>query len=120
MSSQHDYIKMYKQLKTENLKLKQMIKLQAQVIEELNRLVSELKRRLGRHDNYNTPPSQQKGSKMYSTKKKEEEEEKKKKGGGSSKTQRTKGTRWCGRLPKTAWRSEGPQGNDMQAKTYQI
>ena len=77
MSSQHDYIKMYKQLKTENLKLRQTIKLQAQAVEELNRLVSELKRRLGRHANYNTPPSQQKGSKMYSTKKKEEEEEKK-------------------------------------------
>lgn len=48
------------------------------MIEELNRLVVDLKHRRGRHDNYNTQSSQQKGSKMYSTKKKEEEKKKKK------------------------------------------
>ena len=46
------------------------------MIEELNRLVVDLKHRRGRHDNYNTQSSQQKGSKMYSTKKKEEEKKK--------------------------------------------
>ena len=71
MSGQHDYAKMYKQFKTENLELKQMIEQQGQTIEqqgqtieELNRLTVDLKLRLGQHDNYNTPSSQQKGSKM--------------------------------------------------------
>ena len=49
----------------------------------------DLKLRLGQHDNYNTPSSQQRGSKMYSTKKKEEEE-KEKKSDTSSKTSRIK------------------------------
>ena len=83
MSGQHDYAKMYKQFKTENLELKQTIERQGQTIEELNRLAVDLKLRLGQHDNYNTPSSQQKGSKMYSTKKKEEEEKKKKSGTSS-------------------------------------
>ena len=66
---------MYKDLKTENIKLKQTIEMQGQTIEmqgqtiemqgqtveELKRSVSDLKRRLVRHDNYNTPPSQKKG-----------------------------------------------------------
>ena len=87
MSGQHDYAKMYKQFKTENLELKQMIEQQGQTIEELNRLIVDLKLQLGQqHDNYNTPSSQQKGSKMYSTKKKEEEE--KKKSDTSSKTRK--------------------------------
>ena len=40
------------------------------MIEELNRLVVDLKHGRGRHDNYNTQPSRQKGSQMYSAKKK--------------------------------------------------
>ena len=59
---------MYKDLKTENIKLKQTIEMQGQTIEmqgqtveELKRSVTDLKRRLVRHDNYNTPPSQKKG-----------------------------------------------------------
>ena len=43
---------------------------QVQMIEELNRLAVDLKHRRGRHDNYNTQPFRQKGSKMYSAKKK--------------------------------------------------
>ena len=78
---------MYKQFKTENLELKQMIEQQWQMIEELNRLIVDLKLRLCQHDNYNTPSSQQRGSKMYSTKKKKEEE-KKKKSDTSSKTRK--------------------------------
>ena len=66
---------MYKDLNTENIKLKQTIEImkqeymelvqtiemQGQTIEKLNLSVAELKRRLVRHDNYNTPPSQKKG-----------------------------------------------------------
>ena len=53
---------MYKDLKTENIKLKQTIETQGQRIEELQRSVADLKRRLARHDNFNTPPSMKKGS----------------------------------------------------------
>ena len=67
---------MYKDLKTENIKLKQTIEMQGQTIEmqgqtiemqgqtieELKRSVADLRRRLVRHDNYNTPPSQKKGA----------------------------------------------------------
>ena len=66
---------MYKDLKTENIKLKQTIEMQGQTIEmqgqtiemqgqtieELKRSVADLRRRVVRHDNYNTPPSQKKG-----------------------------------------------------------
>ena len=59
---------MYKDLKTENIGLKQTIEImtqenmkQGQVIEELKLSVADLKRRLVRHDNYNTPPSQKRG-----------------------------------------------------------
>ena len=59
---------MYKDLKTESIKLKQTIEMQGQTIEmqgqtieELKRSVTDLKRRLVRHDNYNTPPSQKRG-----------------------------------------------------------
>ena len=52
---------MYKDLKTENIRLKQTIKImtqenmkQGQAIEELKLSVADLKRRLVRHDNYNT------------------------------------------------------------------
>ena len=76
MSSQRDYKKMYKQLKTENIKLKQTIEIMTQesmehmqaiemqghTIEELKRSVADLKRRLGQHDNFNTPPSMKKRS----------------------------------------------------------
>ena len=67
MSSQRDYKKLYKQSKTENIKLKQTIEImtqadkeQVQMVEELRRAVADLKRRLGQHDNYNTPSSQKK------------------------------------------------------------
>ena len=43
---------------------------QVQMIEELNRLVVDLKHRRGRHGNYDAQPFLQKGSKMYSAKKK--------------------------------------------------
>ena len=43
---------------------------QVQMIEELNRLAVDPKHRRGLHDSYNTQPSRQKGSKMYSAKKK--------------------------------------------------
>ena len=81
MSSQRDYKKMYKQLKTENIKLKQTIEIMTQesmehmqaiemqghVIEELKLSVADLKRRLGQHDNFNTPPSMKKGSSTSGT-----------------------------------------------------
>ena len=76
---------MYKDLNTENIKLKQTIEImkqedmelvqtiemQGQMIEKLNLSVAELKRRLVRHDNYNTPPSQKKGLGWPDTKKDE-------------------------------------------------
>ena len=82
MSSQRDYKKMYKQLKTENIKLKQTIEIMTQevmehmqaiemqgyMIEELKRSVADLKHRLGQHDNFNTPPSMKKGSSTSGTK----------------------------------------------------
>ena len=82
MDSQRDYKKMYKQLKTENIKLKQTIEIMTQesmehvqaiemqghAIEELKRSVADLKRRLGQHDNFNTPPSMKKGSSTSGTK----------------------------------------------------
>ena len=72
---------MYKDLKTENIKLKQaneimeeMIKkqgqtinAQGQTIEDLQLAVDDLKRRLARHDNFNTPPSMQKGPRASRT-----------------------------------------------------
>ena len=82
MKSLAELKKMYKDLNTENIKLKQTIEImkqeymelvqtiemqgqtiemQGQTIEKLNLSVAELKRRLVRHDNYNTPPSQKKG-----------------------------------------------------------
>ena len=68
MKSQAELKKMYKDLKTESIKLKQTIEMQGQTIEmqgqtieELKRSVTDLKRRLVRHDNYNTPPSQKRG-----------------------------------------------------------
>ncbi len=55
---------MYKDLKTESIKLKQTVEMQGQTVEmqgqtveELKRSVTDLKRRLVRHDNYNTPSS---------------------------------------------------------------
>ena len=76
MSSQRDYKKLYKQSKTENIKLKQTIEImtqagkeQVQMVEELRRAVADLKRRLGQHDNYNTPSSQKKGSRVSGTRK---------------------------------------------------
>ena len=62
MKSLAELKKMYKDLKTENIKLKQTIEMQGQTIEDLQRSVADLKRRLGRHDNFNTPPSMKKGS----------------------------------------------------------
>ena len=53
MKSQAELKKMYTDLKTENIKLKQTIEMQGQIIEELNLAVADLKRRLVRHDNYN-------------------------------------------------------------------
>ena len=77
MSSQRDYKKLYKQSKTENIKLKQTIEImtqagkeQVQMVGELRRAVADLKRRLGQHDNYNTPSSQKKGSRVSGTRKK--------------------------------------------------
>ena len=68
MKSQAELKKMYKDLKTESIKLKQTIEMQGQTIEmqgqtieKLKRSVTDLKRRLVRHDNYNTPPSQKRG-----------------------------------------------------------
>ena len=65
MKSPAELKKMYKDLKAENIKLKQTIEImrqasmeQGQAIEKLKQSVAELKRRLVRHDNYNTPPSQ--------------------------------------------------------------
>ena len=66
---------MYKDLKTENIKLKQTIEMmkqegrkqgqtiemQGQTIEELKRSIADLRCMLVRHDNYNTPSSQKKG-----------------------------------------------------------
>ena len=46
--------------------------MQGQAIEKLNLSVAELKRRLVRHDNYNTPPSQKKGPGWPDTKGKDE------------------------------------------------
>ena len=63
MNSQRDYKKLYKQSKTENIKLKQTIEImtqagkeQVQMIEELRRAVADLKRNLGQHDNYSDTP----------------------------------------------------------------
>ena len=53
---------MYKDLKTENIKLRQTNEIMGQTIEELRRSVTDLKRRLAQHDNFNTPPSMKKGS----------------------------------------------------------
>ena len=88
MSGQHDYIKDVQHSKLRTSSLKQTIERQAQVIEELNRLVYELKHRLGRHDNYNTLPSQQKGSKMYRHKEKKRRRRKEKEGRRSSKARK--------------------------------
>ena len=75
MKSQAELKKMYKDLKTESIKLKQTIEMQGQTIEmqgqtieELKRSVTDLKRRLGQHDNFNTPPSMKKGSSTSGTK----------------------------------------------------
>ena len=90
---------MYKDLNTENIKLKQTIEImkqeymelvqtiemQGQTIEKLNLSVAELKRRLVRHDNYNTPPSQKKGPGWPDTKKDEKKN-------GSDKS--TKARKW--------------------------
>ena len=51
------------------------------MIEELNRLIVDLKHRRGRHGNYDAQPFLQKGSKMYSAKKK--------RGGGGRKRRAT-------------------------------
>ncbi len=64
---------MYTDLKTENIKLKQTIEMQGQIIEELNLAVADLKRRLVRHDNYNTPSSQKRGPGWPDTKGKGDE-----------------------------------------------
>ena len=80
MKSQAELKKMYTDLKTENIKLKQTIEMQGQTIEmqgqtieELKRSVTDLKRRLVRHDNYNTPPSQKRGPGWPDTKGKGDE-----------------------------------------------
>ena len=69
MKSLAELKKMYKDLKTENIKLKQAneimeqtIVTQEQRIEDMQRAVTDLKRRLARHDNFNTPPSTKKES----------------------------------------------------------
>ena len=69
MKSPAELKKMYKDLKTENIRIKQAneimeqtIVTQGQTIEELRRPVADLKRRLARHDNFNTPPTMKKGS----------------------------------------------------------
>ena len=74
MNSRCDYKKMYKQLKTEYIKLKQAIKIitqegmeHVQTIEELNLSVADLKRRLGQYDNFNTLSSMKKGSSASGT-----------------------------------------------------
>ena len=63
---------MYKDLKIENIKLKHTIEMQGQMIEELKLSVADLKCRLVRHDNYNTPPSQKKGPGWQDTKGKDD------------------------------------------------
>ena len=82
MNSQHDYKKMYKQLKTENINLKQtieimtqesmehmqVIEMQGHTIEELKRSVADLKHRLDQYDNFNTPSSMKKRSSVSGTK----------------------------------------------------
>ena len=73
MKSQAELKKMYTDLKTENIKLKQTIEMQGQIIEELNLAVADLKRRLVRHDNYNTPSSQKRGPGWPDTKGKGDE-----------------------------------------------
>ena len=68
--------------------------------------------------NYDTLPSQRKGSKMYGTKKKEDEGEKKKKSGGSSGTRKGQKGRGGAAGGQKLRESQRSQGNGMQAKTY--
>ena len=49
---------MYKDLKTESIKLTQTIEMRGQAIEELKLLADDLKSRLVQHGNYHIPPSQ--------------------------------------------------------------
>ena len=69
MNNQHDYKKIYKQIKTEISKpkqtvevMEQMIKTQQQMNEKLQLSVADLKCKLGQYDNFNTLSSMKKRS----------------------------------------------------------
>ena len=74
----------------------QMIKMQGQMIEELQQAVADLKRNLDQHDNY-TPSSQKKRSRMSDTKKK-----------------------WNDKSPRNVRKAERPRGQDQQARTHRV
>ena len=118
---------MYKDLNTENIKLKQRIEIQAQMITkmdqaitkqaqmvgELKHSVTDLKRRLVRHDNYNTPPSQKKGPRWPDTKKDE------KKNGSDKSTKTRKGQKDHGDAtgsPKPRGGQKGHEGRTRRPK----
>ena len=118
---------MYKDLNTENIKLKQTIEImkqedmelvqtiemQGQMIEKLNLSVAELKRRLVRHDNYNTPPSQKKGPGWPDTKKDE------KKNGSDKSTKTRKGQKDRGEAtgsPRPRGGQKGHEGRTRRPK----
>ena len=130
MSSQRDYKKMYKQLKTENIKLKQTIEIMTQesmehmqaiemqghAIEELKRSVADLKRRLGQHDNFNTPPSMKKRSNTSGIK-----------GNSDMPEPKSKQSKLSGKqngaadsVPKPRGGQKGHKGQDQQARTHKI
>ena len=75
VKSQAKLKKMYKDFKTKNIKLKQKIEMQGQTIEELKCSVADLRRRLARHDSYNTPPSQKRAG-VPDTKKNDDKNDK--------------------------------------------
>ena len=125
---------MYKDLKTENIKLKQTIEMQGQTIEmqgqtiemqgqtiemqgqtieELKRSVADLRRRLVR-DNYNTPPSQKKGPGWPDAKK----NGKNNKNNKSAKTRHGQVRR--GRRQENPRRAKRPRGPHPQAKTHRV
>jgi hypothetical protein len=98
---------MYKDLRAENIKLKQTIEImrqasmeQGQAIEKLKQSVTDLKRRLVRHDNYNTPPSQKKGPGWPDAKKSDD------KNNGNNKSTKTR----KGRSRENAAGSQKPRG----------
>ena len=74
MNNQHDYKKIYKQIKTEISKpkqtvevMEQMIKTQQQMNEKLQLSVADLKCKLGQYDNFNTLSSMKKRSSTSGT-----------------------------------------------------